>query len=97
MASPIVRESERINSVLGRNAIAIEHVGSTSVPGLAAKPIIDIVLVVANSADESSYVPALEKGGYVLGSENLNGTSIESSRVRTRTSTFTYSARETMR
>lgn len=61
------RESERINSILGRNALAIEHVGSTSVPGLAAKPIIDIVLVVANSADESSYAPALEAAGYVLG------------------------------
>jgi GrpB-like predicted nucleotidyltransferase (UPF0157 family) len=62
-----VRESERINSTLGRNALAIEHVGSTSVPGLAAKPVIDILLVVANSADESSYAPALEKAGYVLG------------------------------
>lgn len=62
-----VRESERINSVLGRNALAIEHVGSTSVPGLVAKPIIDIVLVVANSADESSYAPALEAAGYILG------------------------------
>jgi GrpB-like predicted nucleotidyltransferase (UPF0157 family) len=61
------RESERIKSVLCRDAFAIEHVGSTSVPGLAAKPIIDILLVVANSADESSYVPALEKAGYVLG------------------------------
>jgi GrpB-like predicted nucleotidyltransferase (UPF0157 family) len=61
------REFERIKSVLGRNAFTIEHVGSTSVPGLAAKPIIDILLVVANSADESSYVPALEKAGYVLG------------------------------
>ncbi len=65
--SLFVRESERINSVLGRKALAIEHVGSTSVPGLAAKPIIDILLVVANSADETSYATALEKAGYVLG------------------------------
>ena len=35
-------------------------------PGLAAKPIIDIVLAVADSADESAYVPALEQAGYVL-------------------------------
>jgi len=62
-----VRESERINSTLGRAALSVEHVGSTSVPGLAAKPVIDILLVVANSADESSYVPALEKAGYILG------------------------------
>lgn len=43
-----------------------KHVGSTSVPGLCAKPIIDIVLVVENSADESSYVPYLEAAGYKL-------------------------------
>jgi GrpB-like predicted nucleotidyltransferase (UPF0157 family) len=44
----------------------VEHVGSTSVPGLVAKPIIDILLAVANSANEASYVPALEAAGYVL-------------------------------
>jgi GrpB-like predicted nucleotidyltransferase (UPF0157 family) len=46
--------------------IELHHAGSTSVPGLAAKPIIDVVLVVENSADESAYVPALEDAGYVL-------------------------------
>ena len=44
----------------------VEQSGSTSVPGLAAKPIVDIVLVVADSADEAAYVPALEAAGYVL-------------------------------
>ena len=44
----------------------MEHVGSTSVPGLAAKPIIDISLAVADSADEQAYVPALEAAGYFL-------------------------------
>jgi GrpB-like predicted nucleotidyltransferase (UPF0157 family) len=47
-------------------ALRIEHIGSTSVPGLAAKPIIDILVVVENSAAESSYVPQLEAAGYVL-------------------------------
>ena len=47
-------------------ALLVEHAGSTSVPGLAAKPIIDIVLVVADSSDETSYVPELETAGYVL-------------------------------
>ncbi len=51
---------------LGENAVAIEHIGSTSVPGLAAKPIVDMLLIVENSADESSYLPALEAAGYVL-------------------------------
>ena len=44
----------------------IEHCGSTSVPGLAAKPIIDIILEVANSGDEGAYAPPLEMAGYVL-------------------------------
>jgi GrpB-like predicted nucleotidyltransferase (UPF0157 family) len=60
------REAIRIREVLGGRARAVEHVGSTSVPGLAAKPVIDIVLVVDDSADESAYVPDLEAHGYVL-------------------------------
>lgn len=60
------REATRIRAALGDQALQVEHVGSTSVPGLAAKPLIDILLVVPNSADESSYVPALEAAGYTL-------------------------------
>jgi len=60
------REAERIRGVLGDRALGIEHAGSTSVPGLAAKPIIDMVLVVADSGDEEAYVPALEAAGYTL-------------------------------
>ena len=60
------REAARIRSAVGERGLLIEHTGSTSVPGLAAKPIIDIVLVVADSADEDAYVPALEAAGYVL-------------------------------
>jgi GrpB-like predicted nucleotidyltransferase (UPF0157 family) len=60
------REAARIRSALGDRALQVEHTGSTSVPGLAAKPIIDVVLVVADSADEPAYVPPLESAGYVL-------------------------------
>jgi len=59
-------EAEKIKEAIGDTALLIEHVGSTSVPGLCAKPIIDILLVVPNSADESTYVPQLEAAGYVL-------------------------------
>ena len=59
-------EAERVQATLGDRVLLIEHVGSTSVPGLAAKPRIDMLLVVANSADESAYVPALEAAAYVL-------------------------------
>lgn len=60
------QEAKRIRSVLGSTALQIEHVGSTSVPGLCAKPIIDMLLVVNDAADEPSYVPALEAAGYRL-------------------------------
>lgn len=60
------REAKRIQAILGCKAIKIEHVGSTSVPGLCAKPIIDMLLIVKNSADESSYVSALTEAGYKL-------------------------------
>jgi GrpB-like predicted nucleotidyltransferase (UPF0157 family) len=65
-AGLFAREADRIRVVLGEAALRVEHVGSTSVPGLPAKPIIDIVLVVPDSADEASYVPAMEAAGYVL-------------------------------
>src|SRR5215470_1881184 len=60
------REASRIRAALGGLAIQVEHVGSTSVDGLVAKPIIDILLAVPDSSDERAYVPALEAVGYVL-------------------------------
>lgn len=59
-------QSERIRAALQSKALRIEHTGSTSVPGLAAKPVIDITLVVEDSADEPAYAPPLESAGYVL-------------------------------
>jgi biotin-[acetyl-CoA-carboxylase] ligase BirA-like protein len=59
-------QENRIREALGEKVLELEHAGSTSVPGLAAKAIIDIVLVVADSADESAYAPALEAAGYRL-------------------------------
>src|SRR6478609_7596617 len=60
------REAARVRAILGDRVVLLEHAGSTSVPGLPAKPIIDMVLAVPDSADEPSYVPALEAAGYVL-------------------------------
>ena len=57
---------EIIAGALGGSALRIEHIGSTSVPELAAKPIIDILVVVQDSTDESTYLPQLEAAGYVL-------------------------------
>lgn len=60
------REAARIRAALGDAALVLEHVGSTSIPGLSAKPRIDIVLGVADSADEAAYVSPMEAAGYVL-------------------------------
>ena len=60
------REAARILGALSDRAVRLEHAGSTSVPGLPAKPIIDIVLAVPDSAAEGAYVPDLEAAGYIL-------------------------------
>ena len=59
-------EETRIRAALGQRVVRVEHVGSTSVPGLPAKAIIDIVLEVADSRDETAYVPDMEAVGYML-------------------------------
>jgi GrpB-like predicted nucleotidyltransferase (UPF0157 family) len=59
-------EEVRIRSILGDGVIRIAHVGSTSVPGLPAKPVIDIALEVEQPAAEPAYLPPLEAAGYVL-------------------------------
>lgn len=60
------REAERIRGALGERVVLLEHAGSTSVPGLPAKPIIDVVLEVPDSSAEPDYAPDLERAGYVL-------------------------------
>jgi GrpB-like predicted nucleotidyltransferase (UPF0157 family) len=60
------REDRRIRAALGDTVLQLDHTGSTSVPGLAAKPCIDMTMIVPDSSDESSYVPALEAAGYSL-------------------------------
>lgn len=60
------RHKQSIAKAVGKSALAIEHIGSTAVPGLAAKPIIDILLVVEESGNEASYLPQLERADYEL-------------------------------
>ncbi len=55
-----------VRAALGERALALEHVGSTAVPGLYAKPVIDLDLTVADSGDEPAYLPDLEAAGFVL-------------------------------
>lgn len=60
------RLTKQIYDALGDGVMLLEHVGSTAVPGLSAKPIIDMVLAVGDSSDEPSYVKPLEEMGYTL-------------------------------
>ncbi|MFZ2504116.1 MAG: GrpB family protein [Nocardioides sp.] len=55
----------QIRAALGSGVLDIQHIGSTSVPGLPAKPIIDVDLTVADPTDEAAYIPALQRLGYV--------------------------------
>jgi GrpB-like predicted nucleotidyltransferase (UPF0157 family) len=59
-------EAAKIRAALGDAALVLEHVGSTALPDIPAKPIIDILLAVADSRDEDAYVPALTAQGYRL-------------------------------
>ena len=59
-------EEQLIRSALGATLRTIHHAGSTAVPGLPAKPVVDIVLTVPSPADESSYVALLETAGYTF-------------------------------
>lgn len=65
-ADTFERERERIRVALGSRLVSVQHVGSTAVAGLAAKPIIDVLVTVANVDDEPSYLPALLSAGYLL-------------------------------
>ncbi len=56
---------ELISGALGSRALELHHIGSTSVPGLPAKPIIDIDLIVEDPADESNYLPELLNLGFI--------------------------------
>ena len=59
-------QANNIAAALKHAALSIEHIGSTSVPGLAAKPVIDILLLVEDSADEVNYLPQLQAAGFEL-------------------------------
>ena len=59
-------ERDRVALALGDQARKIEHIGSTSVPGLGAKPIIDVLVTVADPDDEAPFREPLERAGYEL-------------------------------
>lgn len=58
--------AEGVRRAMGEDALGVDHIGSTSVPGLAAKPIVDVLLTVADVSNEAAYLPALESAGFLL-------------------------------
>jgi GrpB-like predicted nucleotidyltransferase (UPF0157 family) len=63
-ASQYAALADVVRQALGERVLLLEHCGSTSVPGLAAKPVIDMLLLVADPTDEAAYVPDLEAAGF---------------------------------
>lgn len=65
-----MEEAEKLNAIFEHEMIAIDHIGSTSVPGLKAKPIIDIMAVVKDINNVDKYNLEMRKIGYVPKGEN---------------------------
>jgi GrpB-like predicted nucleotidyltransferase (UPF0157 family) len=59
------KEKEAIIAALGSSLLMVEHIGSTAVPGLAAKPVIDIAVGIQSLADASALIPCIEQLGYI--------------------------------
>ena len=59
------REANILRATLGEKALRIEHIGSTSIPGIHAKAIIDMMVAVESLSQAKDLIPALESLGYV--------------------------------
>ncbi len=57
-------EKQKLQPIFGDKALEIEHIGSTSIPGLSSKPIIDIAVLIEHIDDAESFINDLEKIGY---------------------------------
>lgn len=66
-------EKARLEGVFGTRAVEIHHVGSTAVPGLAAKPEIDLLVVVSDHGDEAGIDQAMASFGYIRGTNLSDG------------------------
>ncbi len=63
-------EAAHLSAAIGENVVAIEHIGSTSICGISAKPILDIAIAINDNADGEKCVKPLENMGYIYRGEN---------------------------
>jgi GrpB-like predicted nucleotidyltransferase (UPF0157 family) len=59
------QEARLLRNTLGERAIQIKHIGSTAIPGMAAKPIIDMMVAIASLTQAQELIPVLETIGYI--------------------------------
>ena len=59
-----LQEKMLLQEILGEDALSIEHVGSTSIPGLSAKPILDIAVAVKDEKTLEKLIPVFQQNGY---------------------------------
>jgi len=65
-------EADQIKTLLGKKLLGIEHIGSTSIPGMDAKPILDLMVAVNSIDDYAEYIEQLQKLGYSFRQDNRN-------------------------
>lgn len=68
-AATFQEEKERILSVFGNSPLDIQHIGSTAIPGIASKPIVDIMVLLPSIQDASKYLDSLHNLGYTYSKE----------------------------
>lgn len=66
-------EKLKLKKIFGDRAIAVEHIGSTSIPGLSAKPIIDIAVLIEKREDGDNFIKSVEEFGYQYDKLNSSG------------------------
>lgn len=66
------QEVKRLSTIAGDRLLACEHIGSTAIRGMPAKPILDIIGIVATETDADGLVPLLERHDYEYRSENID-------------------------
>ncbi|MDP3965165.1 MAG: GrpB family protein [bacterium] len=63
------KEKNNLTSLLGSEAVDVQHIGSTAIPGIASKPIVDIIVLLPSFQDALKYIDRLQELGYEYSEE----------------------------